>query len=164
VHCLRSQRHGHRSAIYEPEGIPSALAAEDVRKVLEVTRSDLSPIGLRDYAILMLLATYGLRAAEIVRLRLEDIDWRRDILRVCHAKTGTHSELPLMAEPGNALLRYLEKGRPHNTHREVFVRVLAPHRPFKGGSILYCVTGARLRAEWFRRARRAPTLSATHAR
>lgn len=161
VVCLRDfLRHLHRRGctacdlsgtvigprIYEHEGIPSALGAEEVRKVLEVTRSDLSPTGLRDYAILMLLATYGLRATEIVRLRLEDLDWRRDILRVCHAKTGTHSELPLMAEPGNALLQYLEKGRPHNSHREVFLRVLAPHRPFKDGSILNCVTGARLRA------------------
>ena len=68
--------------IYEHEGIPSALLAEEVRRVLEVTRQDLSPVGLRDYAILTLLATYGLRAREIVRLRLEDIDWSRDVLRV----------------------------------------------------------------------------------
>lgn len=132
--------------IYDHEDIPSALDAEDVQKVLEVTRADLSPTGLRDYAILMLLATYGLRAAEIVQLRLEDIDWKSNVLRVHHTKTGTHSELPLLTEPGEALLAYLEKARPRSTHREVFIRILAPHRPFKGGSILNCVTGARLRA------------------
>lgn len=132
--------------IYDHEGIPSALRAEEVQKVLEVTGADLSPTGLRDYAILMLLATYGLRAAEIVRLRLEDIDWRRDVLRVRHAKTGTYSELPLLAEPGEALLRYLQKSRPRSTHREIFIRILPPHRPFKSGSILNCVTNARLRA------------------
>lgn len=159
--CLRDfLRHLHRSGrtasdlvdtvigprIYDHEGIPSALSAEEVRKVLEVTRADLSPTGLRDYAILTLLATYGLRAAEIVRLRLEDIDWRRDVLRVRHSKTGTYSELPLLPQPGEALLRYLEKARPRNTHREVFLRILAPHRPFKNGSILNCITSARLRA------------------
>jgi integrase/recombinase XerD len=132
--------------IYDHEAIPSALGAEEVRKVLEVTRADLSPTGLRDYAILMLLATYGLRAAEIVRLRLEDIDWRRDVLQVRHSKTGTYSELPLLREPGEALLRYLEKARPPSAHREVFLRIQAPHRPFKDGSILNCVTSARLRA------------------
>ena len=132
--------------IYDHEDIPSALGAEEVRKVLEVTRADLSPTGLRDYAILMLLATYGLRAAEIVRLRLEDIDWRRDVLRVRHSKTGTYSELPLLREPGEAVLRYLEKARPPSAHREVFLRIQAPHRPFKDGSILNCVTSARLRA------------------
>jgi integrase len=114
--------------------------------VLEVTREDRSSVGLRDCAILMLLATYGLRAAEIVKLRLEDIDWRRDVLRVRHSKTGTYSELPLLPEPGEAVLRYLEKARPSSAHREVFLRIQAPHRPFKNGSILNCVTSARLRA------------------
>ncbi len=132
--------------IYEHEGIPSALRAEEVQRVLEVTREDLSPVGLRDYAVLTLLATYGLRAAEIVRLRLEDIDWRRDLLCVRHAKTGTYSELPLLREPGEAMLRYLKKGRPPSAHREVFLRIQAPHRPFKGGSILNCITSSRLRA------------------
>ena len=118
--CLRDLlRHLHRRGqtesdlsctvigprIYEHEGIPSALRAEDVRKVLEVTRADMTSAGLRDYAILLLLATYGLRAAEIVRLRLDDIDWRRDLLRMRHAKTGTYSELPLLPEPGEAMLR-----------------------------------------------------------
>jgi integrase/recombinase XerD len=159
--CLRDfLRHLHRSGriatdlsgtvigprIYEHEDIPSALHAEDVQRVLEATRKDHSPVGLRDYAILMLLAVYGLRAAEIVRLRLEDIDWRRDVLRVRHSKTGTYCELPLLREPGEAVLRYLKKARPPSTHREVFLRIQAPHRPFKYGSILNCVTTARLRA------------------
>src|SRR5260370_317106 len=126
--------------------IPSALRPEEVQRVLEVTREDRSSVGLRDCAILMLLATYGLRAAEIVKLRLEDIDWRRDVLRVRHSKTGTYSELPLLPEPGEAVLRYLEKARPSSAHREVFLRIQAPHRPFKNGSILNCVTSARLRA------------------
>ena len=131
--------------IYELESIPSALRAEEVLRVLEVTREDRSPVGLRDYAILMLLATYGLRAAEIVRLRLEDIDWRRNVLRVRHSKTGTYSELPLLHEPGEAVIRYLQKGRPASAHREVFLRAHAPRSPFKGGSILNCVTSARLK-------------------
>ena len=132
--------------IYDRENIPSALGAEEVHRVLEVTRQDLSPIGLRDYALLTLLATYGLRAAEIVNLCLDDIDWRRDVLRVHHSKTETYSELPLLCEPGEAVLRYLDKARPPSVHREVFLRMQAPHRPFKNGSILNCVTSARLRA------------------
>jgi integrase len=111
-----------------------------------VTRKDLSPVGLRDYAILILLSTYGLRAAEVVNLRLEDIDWRRDVLCVRHSKTGTYSELPLLREPGEAVLRYVEKARPPGVHREIFLRIQTPHRPFKNGSILNCITSARLRA------------------
>jgi len=132
--------------IYDHEDIPSALRPEEVQRVLEVTREDRRAAGLRDYAILTLLATYGLRAAEIVGLRLEDIDWRRDVLRVHHSKTDTYSELPLLHEPGEAVLRYLQKARPPGAHREVFLRIQAPHRPFKDGSILNCVTSARLRA------------------
>jgi site-specific recombinase XerD len=132
--------------IYEHEDIPSALRAEEVLRVLEVTREDRSPIGLRDYAILMLLAAYGLRAREIVALRLDDIDWRRDVLRVRHSKTGTCSELPWLREPAEAALRYLEKGRPPSTYREVFLRIQAPRRPFKDGGALNGVTSARLKA------------------
>lgn len=132
--------------IYEHEGIVAALRPEEVQRVLEVTREDSTSLGLRDYAILILLATYGLRAAEIVSLRLEDIDWRRDVLRVHHSKTGADSELPLQREAGEAVLRYVQKGRPSSPHREVFLRIQAPHRPFKNGSILNCITRARLRA------------------
>lgn len=159
--CLRDfLRHLHRRGctaldlsgtvigprLYDHENIPAALRPQEVKGVLEVTREDHSPIGMRDTAILMLLATYGLRAAEIVRLRLEDIDWRKDVLHVRHSKTGTHSELPLLREVGEALLRYLQKARPRSKHREVFLRLHAPHRPFKNGSILNCVTSARLKA------------------
>jgi site-specific recombinase XerD len=84
--CLRDfLRHLHRRGhtaldlsetvigprLYDREDIPSALRPEEVKRVLEATREDRSPAGLRDYAILMLLATYGLRAAEIVSLRIE---------------------------------------------------------------------------------------------
>ena len=131
--------------IYDYELIPSALRAEEVRKVLEVTRQDLSPRGRRDYAFLMLLATYGLRAGEIVGLCLGDINWKKEILLVRHSKTGTYSELPLLREPGEAVLSYLEKARPESTYREVFLHLQAPYRAYKNGSILHCVTAARLR-------------------
>ena len=112
---------------------------------MEAARQDCSPIGRRDYAFLMLLATYGLRAGEIVALRLEDIDWQKEILRVRHSKTGTVSELPLLREPGEAVLSYLEKARPESKRREVFLQLQAPYQAYKSGSILNCVIGARLK-------------------
>lgn len=132
--------------IYEHENIPSALLSEEVERVLAVSREDSSPIGLRDHAILMLLATYGLRAGELVKLRLEDIDWRREVVRVHHSKIGAYSVLPLLNEVGEALLRYLQQGRPVSKHRELFLRIQAPHRPFKCGATLNCVTRGRLKA------------------
>ncbi len=132
--------------IYEYEHIPSALRPQEVERVLEFTRRDESSSGLRDYAIFMLLATYGLRAGEIVALRLEDIDWRKEVLHVRHSKPGTHSELPLLRLAAEAMLSYLESARPTSTHREVFLHVRAPYRPFTRGSSLTGLISARLRA------------------
>lgn len=123
--------------VYGDEGIPSILQAEDVVRVLDVTRADHSALGRRDYAILMLLARYGLRAGEVTALRLEDVDWRHERLRIHHAKTGAHSELPLRSDVGDAIVSYLQHGRPRVTCREVFIRSRAPYRPLRSGSSLY---------------------------
>jgi integrase/recombinase XerD len=131
--------------LYRQEGIPSVLRPEQIDKVLRSTRRDRSPIGLRDYAILTLLSTYGLRAGEIAGLRLEDIDWSHDRLRIRHSKTGVHSELPLLRAPGEAILDYLRKGRPKTAQREVFLRACAPYRALRGGS-LHSVLEPRLKA------------------
>jgi len=123
--------------LYALEGIPSALRTDEIEKVLESVRQDRSPIGLRDYAILTLLSAYGLRAGEIVALRLEDIDWTHDRLRILHSKTGVHSELPLLPVAGEAILDYLRKGRPQSSYREVFLCAKAPYGAFPDGSSLY---------------------------
>jgi len=132
--------------IYALEGIPSTIRREDIERALEAARRDRSPLGRRDYAILMLLSTYGLRAGEITRLCLSDIDWRHERLRIRHFKTGACSELPLMRGPADALLDYLKHARPETTFREVFLRALAPYRPLCRGGALYCTVGRRLQA------------------
>lgn len=115
--------------LYAYEGIPSALSSDQISIVLKSVRKDRSPMGLRDYAILQLLAIYGLRSGEISRLRLEDIDWRADILHVRRSKTGDHSLLPLFEAVGEALIDYLRHGRPETDVREIFVRTRAPYVP-----------------------------------
>lgn len=131
--------------LYIHEGIPSALRPEEVEQVMRSTRQDRSPIGLRDFAILTLLSTYGLRAGEITALRLDDIDWTHDRLRIRHSKTGVHSELPLLRVPGEAILDYLRKSRPKSAQREVFLRACAPYRALLGSS-LHSVLEPRLKA------------------
>jgi len=132
--------------VYTFESIPSALRAEDVKNVLAATQEDRTPKGIRDYAILMLLSTYGLRAGEITGLRLEDVDWRRDIIHIRHKKTGAISDLPLLPAAGEALLRYLQESRPQTPFREVFIRCCAPYCPFKAGSNLNRMVRCRLGA------------------
>lgn len=117
--------------LYAYEGVPSTLDRNQIAAVLETTKNDTSPMGLRDYAMLQLLATYGLRSGEIRNLLLEDIDWRAESLRVRHSKTGACSFLPLMAPVGEALLDYLRRGRPQTNRREVFIRSRAPYRPLR---------------------------------
>src|SRR5580700_3803191 len=74
--------------LYKFDDIPRAFSEEQVRAMLETTSRDKTPSGLRDHAILMLLVTYGLRAGEVVRLRLDDIDWRAEKIRIQQSKTG----------------------------------------------------------------------------
>jgi integrase/recombinase XerD len=130
--------------LYAFEGIPSTLRAEDIDKVLHCTRKDRSPVGLRDYALLLLLSTYGLRAGEVSALRFEDIDWTHDRLRVRHFKTGAFSELPLLREPGEAILKYLRRGRPKTSGRELFVLAKAPYSAVDSG-VLYSALQRRLK-------------------
>lgn len=117
--------------MYAYEAIPSALSREQIDAVLATTRKDVSPQGLRDYAILLLLATYGVRAGEIMQLKLDDIDWRADTLRIRHSKTRAQTLLPLSAPVGEALLAYLQHGRPKTDCREVFIRARAPYGPLR---------------------------------
>lgn len=129
--------------LYAYESIPSALSPEQITAVLKSTREDTSPLGLRDYAILQLLSTYGLREGEITHLRLDDINWRAENLRIRHSKTGAHSLLPLMQPVGEALIDYLRRGRPKTDAREIFIRTRAPYRPL---SRIYSEVRRRLKA------------------
>jgi site-specific recombinase XerD len=131
--------------LYKFEDIPRAFTEEQVKSMLDTTRRDTTPAGLRDYAILMLLATYGLRAGEIVQLRFEDIDWRAEKLRVRQSKTGNELLLPLVPAVGNAVLNYLRRGRPQTELREVFLHARAPLGPFRSGSSLHGVVAHRLK-------------------
>jgi integrase/recombinase XerD len=131
--------------LYKFEEIPRAFTQEQVKTLLDTTRRDKTPCGLRDHAILMLLATYGLRAGEVVRLRLDDIDWRGEKFRVRQSKTGNELVLPLLSTVGEALLKYLRNGRPKTEIREVFLRARAPLGAFKRGSSLHVIVQERLK-------------------
>lgn len=129
---------------YRFEGIPSTIEPEQIRTILASVRKDRSPRGLRNYAILLLLATYGLRAGEARRLQLQDIDWRGERLWIQHSKTGARSCLPLLPFVGQALLDYIRRARPPCKDREVFIRLNAPRCAFLTNSTLYCVLRRQL--------------------
>jgi site-specific recombinase XerD len=115
--------------------LPPCLTAAQVAQVL-ATCPGSAPYHLRDQAILLLLARLGLRAHEVVTLRLDDIDWRQGHLRLLPGKTHHERLLPLSHEVGEAVARYLRQGRPTSTSRRVFLTCRAPFRPFAGASAI----------------------------
>ncbi|CAE6961363.1 site-specific integrase [Paraburkholderia domus] len=125
--------------LYTDESIPSAIRIREVEVLLKAAREDRSPKGLRDYAIVLMLCTYGLRASEVARLRLEELDWRRECVRIRHTKTRSESMLPLLQPVGEAILEYLRNGRPQTAAREIFVRAVAPYRAIQGYAVYHIV-------------------------
>jgi integrase len=116
-------------ARWQMAGLPKHLPAEAVQRVLK--RCDqTTPVGQRDYAILLLLARLGLRAGEVVALQLEDIDWEHSQITIRSKKGRGWARLPLPADVGKALACYLRQGRPACACRHVFVRSVAPHVGF----------------------------------
>ena len=116
-------------------GLPKHLPAEAVQRVLESCEQS-STVGRRNYAILLLLARLGLRAGETVSLRLEDIDWDNAHLLIRSKKGRGLARLPLPADVGQAIARYLKEGRPCCACRNVFVRAAAPHVPLCGSAVI----------------------------
>ncbi|HBU12238.1 MAG TPA: hypothetical protein DEB31_05770 [Clostridiales bacterium] len=105
-----------------------AASLRDVAAILDqVDRR--APIGKRDYAIILLGAVTGLRAIDIARLKLSDMDWRRGEIRLVQAKTGKSLALPLTRDVGEAIRDYILHGRPHTIAEEIFLR---DHRPYQG--------------------------------
>lgn len=107
---------------------PRALPWVEVRRVLGgIPRR--RPRDLRDYAMLLMLASYGMGASEVARLRLDDIDWSARVVRIARPKTGVPIELPLSSAVARAVIAYIRHGRPRGTTaREVFLSVQMPYR------------------------------------
>lgn len=114
--------------------LPRYLVAGDIERVITAYDAD-TRCGLRNRAILQLLARLGLRAGDIVNMRLEDVDWDEGTLRVC-GKGRREVRLPLPQDVGDALLAYLEQGRPPVAIDQLFLCVPAPYRAFTSSAVV----------------------------
>ena len=119
---------------YRLSTIPRSITWDEVRRMLEAVDRR-TAAGKRDYAILLLLVTYGLRGREVAALTLDDLDWKRDRLRIPERKAGHSTAYPLSSTVGAALVEYLQHGRPEATDRRVFLRVLAPPTPLTAAAV-----------------------------
>lgn len=122
--------------------VPKYLQPEQVELLLE-SCDQRTVVGQRDFSILLLLARLGLRAGEVVHLRLEDFDWPRGVLTV-HGKGGYWRQLPLPVDVGEAVANYLRWGRPPCTSRRVFVRMRAPCVGFASSVAIDCIVSRAL--------------------
>jgi len=124
--------------------LPRHLSPEGVEAVLAWVRNNLRH-GARDYAMLLVMARLGLRAAEVIKIELDDIDWRAGELLV-RGKGHQHDRVPISPEVGEALSRYLREERGPADCRTLFVTHRAPHRPFKDGQIVNAILKDALKA------------------
>lgn len=116
-------------AYWRLSSLPAYLPAEEVERLVHAP-DPATPAGRRDRAILLLLARLGLRAGDVVGLRLGDIDWKGGTLVVC-GKGRRAARLPLPQDVGDAILEHLRDGRPTLDDDHVFLRIRAPHQPLQ---------------------------------
>jgi integrase/recombinase XerD len=120
--------------LYAQESLPSGPAWLDVQRILAHAGGD-SPADVRDRAILMLLAIYGMRSGEVRSLRLDQIDWPGRLLRVFRLKRRQPQVYPLLQSVAEAVARYIDTARPTAAHPEIFLGLLAPHGPLSSGAM-----------------------------
>jgi integrase/recombinase XerD len=135
--------------------IPRAIGRAEVARLLASIDRD-TPVGCRDYAMILALARLGLRSSEVVSLELNDVDWVAGQIHV-RGKAGQRNDLPLPADVGEAIADYLRKSRPRNSSRRVFLRDKAPIRGFVGP----CGLGSVIRRS-LKRAGINPPTKGTH--
>ena len=121
-------------AIASETRLMPCLSADEIGMLLRAPDRS-KPVGKRDFAMLMLGATTGLRACDVASLRLDDIDWRRGELRVVQRKTSVGISLPLTEGVGCAMQDYILNGRPGSECREIFLRSSAPHGRIDRGTV-----------------------------
>jgi site-specific recombinase XerD len=128
----------HVPRLYAQESLPRGPSWQQVQLALRMSQGDQSA-EIRESAIFMLFAVYALRAREVARLRLDDLNWEKEFLVIAGDKTGRTRTYPLARSVGDAILRYLKQVRPPTLHREVFLTLRAPHRPLTGVALYHVV-------------------------
>src|SRR5258708_26379186 len=137
---IGAQLYGPRR--YRHEQLPQGPSWADVQRLLATTETD-RRVDIRDRVVLLLFAVYGLRAGEVERIRLEDVDWERKTLTIPRTKQRQARVCPLIDSLADAIARYIREARPETHYHELFLRYRAPHRPFRHGG-MYRIVRRRL--------------------
>jgi site-specific recombinase XerD len=130
--------------IWKDESLPAAPSWDDVQRLLAQVDQD-HPTAIRDRALILLLAVYGLRSCEVRQLQLEHLDWDRGMIAIQRSKLGPRQEFPLGPTVGETIIRYLREVRPCVAWREVFLSFHPPYHPLSSSAV-YKIVGPRLKA------------------
>lgn len=122
-----------RPRIYVEEDIPQTWSADEVRKLLTVINRSCA-IGKRDYAMILLAATLGMRAGDICALKFRNLDWNRKLIVYVQQKTGKAQQLPLLPAVGEAIIDYLKNGRLESHSDCVFLKHIPPYGEFQSST------------------------------
>ena len=148
---------------YQDEHLPYPVQWRELQQVLQrIDRS--TALGLRDYAVLLIAATYGMRASDVANLTLDDVNWRERTIQIVQCKTRQPLSLPLTDEVGAALVNYLRRARPVSSCRQIFMRSHAPIAPISLPGMCHTLrrashtAGVTLKAAGFRCLRHALAL------
>ena len=135
-HYLRADYSGLIPPVrqYRYASLPKGIEDSALNRMLQKINTQ-TAIGARDYAMILLMMAYGLRALSVAHLLLEDIDWRHSRLRIRAEKGGKEVLLPLLEPVGEALIRYLRHRPARIPFREVFLTCVAPCRPLRNLAI-----------------------------
>lgn len=139
-----------RAAHWRLAGLPDVLSATQIDAVL-ASFDDHLPSRRRDYAMVRCVTDLGLRCSEVVKIQIEDVDWRNGVIRIARTKTHFTDSLPLPTGTGDAIADYLRHERPQTNSRAIFVRHVAPYDvPIKAGVAKHAVIAAFARCGWQR--------------
>jgi len=130
-------------ADWRHRSLPRFLHSSDIERVIAACDCSTKE-GLRDRAIVLLLVRLGLRASDVLQLRLQDLDWNDASIRIC-GKGRREARLPLTQEVGDAVLSYLQSGRPPVQTEALFVRLTTPIQSFADSSAISGIASAAIR-------------------
>jgi site-specific recombinase XerD len=118
----------------QPKKVPSIYSGEEVSKLLaSINRA--SPVGKRNYAIILLATRLGLRAGDISTLEFSHVKWEKNLIEKQQQKTGNLLSLPLLAEVGNALVDYIKYGRPESNSSRIFLQARPRFEPLRAQAV-----------------------------
>lgn len=133
--------------MYDMSSVPSFVPDENIRSILKKAANSTGRGAKRAYAILLLLVTYGFRRSEVVNLKLQDIDWRNELIHLTHSKVFTKQDYPITQPIGDAIIDYIRNERNNSINNEyLFLGLSAPYKQMSAGSV-YCMITSFLRGE-----------------